>query len=124
MFISSLEIKRVEKRYGEQEQRIRALVGKYEDDENEILEEWKNHLKEELTFPFEAEIADEPGPLEIGYVLKVTGIDGIEDLYGILVVVKFGRKKYIWSLCDLEVVDKASNNFQLVDDYATWFCNR
>ena len=70
------------------------------------------------------EIVDEPGPLKTGDILKVTGIESIEDMYGILVAVKFGRRKYTWALCDLEVVEKTSKNFQLVNDYAVWFSNR
>ena len=34
------------------------------------------------------------------------------------------RRKYVFPLCDLEVVDKSSSNYQPVKDYAVWFANR
>jgi hypothetical protein len=126
-----LDFKHLDKNYEEQERRIAAVIGKCKrKKDDQILAVWENYLGKELVFTFEAEVAegpdlfDEPGPVEVGEVLKVTGVDGWDDLYGILVAVKHGRRKYIWELCDLEVVDKASKNYQLVDDYAVWFANR
>lgn len=78
---------------------------------------------ENLQFPFEAEIIDEPGPLEEGDIIKVTGIDGVFDLYGIVVKVRKGRKQYMFPLCLLELVENTSRNHQLVDVYNVWFSN-
>lgn len=90
----------------------------------DIDEFWYNYLKEKLQFPFEAEIIDEPGPLEIGDIIKVTAIEVVFDLYGIVVKARKARKQYSFPLCLLELVEKNSNNYQLVDDYNFWFCNR
>ena len=91
---------------------------------NKPVYAWCKYLEENLQFPFEAEIIDEPGPLEVGDVIKVTGIDGVFDLYGIVVNARMGRKKYSFPLCLLELVEKTSRNYQLVDDYNLWFSNR
>lgn len=85
---------------------------------------WCKHLEENLQFPFAAEIIDEPGPFEVGDIIKVNGIDGVFDLYGIVVKARIGRKQYSFPLCLLELVEKDSENYQLVDDYNLWFSNR
>ena len=69
---------------------------------------WCKHLEKNLQFPFAAEIIDEPGPLEVGDIIKVTGIDDVFDLYGIVVNARMGRKKYPFPLCLLELVEKTS----------------
>ncbi len=66
---------------------------------------------------------DEPGPLEEEDILKVTGIDGVFDLYGIVVKARKGRKQSMFPLCLLELVEKDSKNYQLVNDYNLWFSN-
>lgn len=45
-------------------------------------------------------------------------------MYGIIATIKLIRKKYEFPLCDLEVKDKANPNFQLVEDFKTWFANQ
>jgi len=84
---------------------------------------WCEYLEVNLQFPFEAEIIDEPDPLEEGDIIKVTGIDGVFDLYGIVVKARKGRKQYMFPLCLLELVEKDSKNYQLVNDYNVWFSN-
>lgn len=84
--LRSLVIKRSEKLYHEQERRVNEFIkrcGGKDDSANE--DAWCKYLEENLQFPFEAEIIDEPGPLEVGDIIKVTGIDGVFDLYGIVV---------------------------------------
>ena len=79
-----------------------------------------------LQFPFEAEVFEwqEEGPLQEGDKVKVVSIYEDDDIYGILVSLRHGRKKYEFPLCDLEVLDKSSANYQPVKDYAIWFANR
>ncbi|MFQ5793904.1 MAG: calcium-binding protein [Candidatus Bipolaricaulia bacterium] len=60
---------------------------------------------------------------ERGDRLRVTGFALVDDLYGIIVDVKRGRRKYAMPLCDLEVIDEKSPNHQVVKDYAMWFAN-
>ncbi|CAK8716278.1 hypothetical protein GMJAKD_05430 [Candidatus Electrothrix aarhusensis] len=50
-------------------------------------------------------------------------LDDTEDIYGVLVLLRHGREKYEFPLCDLEVLDKSSPNYQPVQDYAVWFAN-
>jgi hypothetical protein len=112
---------------GEEGERIgKVLAGIDPDDEMGLLDAWEEYLVENLGFPFEVRISEyqERGPLQAGDRLKVTGIGLVDDLYGIIVDVRRGREKFTFPLCDLEVVDKRSPNYQLVDDYAVWFANR
>lgn len=123
--IELLEIKTQEKNILDREKRIEEFVEKYKYKSDEEIDEcWCNHLKENLQFPFEAEIIEEPGPLDIGDIIKVISIEGVFDLEGIVVKVRKGRKQYVFPLCLLEVVEKNSNNYELVEDYNYWFCNR
>jgi hypothetical protein len=123
--ISDINTKRQEKRYQEQERRVQVFIASLEtDEEDEIIRAWEERLKENLEFPFEAETVDNPGPLQVGKTVKVTGLDGSEDLYGIIAVIKDGRKKYWLPLCELVPVDKGSENYQMIDDYCFWFCSR
>ncbi|KJR44483.1 hypothetical protein UF75_5132 [Desulfosporosinus sp. I2] len=87
-------------------------------------EAWQKYLENHLQFPFEAEIVDDPGPLKVGDIIKVTAIEGVFDLYGIVVKARMGRKQYSFPICLLEPVEKESKNYQLVDEYNFWFCNQ
>lgn len=112
---------------GEQGRRIRkALAQADEEDDMDAFAAWSDYLEEHLTFPFEAEVSEfqERGPLRTGDRVKVTGIRDIEDLYGVLVDVRMGHRKFVFPLCDLKAVDEKSINYQLTDDYAVWFANR
>lgn len=95
--------------------------------------DWAKYLSQHLIFPFEAivdEISDEEffgagnlPAIRYNDKLTVIGVGGDFDLYGIIVDVKKGKKKYAYPLCDLEVVDKKSSNYKLVADYNMWFAN-
>ena len=112
---------------GEEGRRIQAVLNKAEDEsEWAAYEAWQKHLQEVLKFPFEAEVLEwqERGPLRGVDKVKVTSVDEIVDPQGILVSLRHGRRKYEFPLCDLEVLDKSSPNYQPVKDYAIWFANR
>jgi hypothetical protein len=112
---------------GEEGKRIgKVLAGVDEDDEMGALDAWEEHLSKSLAFPFEAKVAEyqERGPLQVGDRVKVTGITLVDDLYGGVVDLRRGRRTYAFPLCDLEVTDKHSPNYQIVGDYAVWFANR
>jgi hypothetical protein len=83
----------------------------------------EKHLKDNLGFPFLAEVCEFQvnGILNEGDKVKVLGILGSEDLYGIIVKVKLGRKTYHFPLYDLSVVDKKSDNYKLIEEYKTAF---
>jgi hypothetical protein len=112
---------------GKQGQRIQQVLHAVdEDDELEAFEAWQEYLEAHLKLPLEAVVSEsqERGPLQSGDRVKVTGFEGVEDLYGVLVNIKVGRSAYVFPLCDLKAADKKSPNYELIDDYAVWFANR
>jgi hypothetical protein len=125
--ISELARKHAWSYLGEEGKRIgKVLAGVDKDGEMAALDAWEEHLSKSLVFPFEAEIAEYQGrgPLQAGDRVKVTGIALVDDLYGVIVDLRRGRRKYAFPLCDLEITDKRSPNYQIVNDYAVWFANR
>jgi len=111
----------------DQDRRIgQVMTGVDADDEMAALDAWDGYLTQHLAFPFESQVSEfqEHGPLRSGDRVQVLRISAVEDLYGILVRLRVRRGEYDFPLCDLEVVDKHSPNFQVVDDYAVWFANR
>jgi Calcium binding len=96
---------------------------------------WEPWLKENLTFPFIVErMEDEDDAyftdiadhelFRLGHEMKVIGIDQEDDLYGIILKVREGRRVGHVPLCDVEVVDKKDPNFWPVREYVVWFANR
>ncbi len=60
--LRSIEMKRAEKLYEEQERRVDEFVRNCGgEDDLEIEEAWQKYLEKHLQFPFEAEIIDDPG---------------------------------------------------------------
>ncbi len=103
-----------------------VLAGVDPDDEQAALDAWDEYLTEHLTFPFEAEIVEfqERGPLQTGDRVTVTGIAELDDQYGLVVNVRKGSHEHHFPLCDLQVVNERSPNYQPVEDYSIWFSNR
>jgi len=103
-------------------ERILEVIGDAEDEE----EAWKDHLEKMLSFPFDAEVSEpqDRGPLQSGDQVKVIGIVEADDLYGVLVNVTQGRRRFVFPLCDLTVRDKKTTNYTPVQDYCVWFANR
>ncbi len=112
----------------EQDLRIAAVLENVaeREDEEQALQTWKSHLEARLSFPFETWIVEPQahGEIKPGEQASVFGFAGVGDKFGLLVSVKTGRKRFDLPLCDLEVCDEESPNYQLVDDYAVWFANR
>jgi len=104
----------------------KILAGVDPDDEMAVLDAWGDYLAKHLSFPFEAEVSEyqERGPLQAGDRITVQGISDVDYLYGIIVRLRHGRERYAFPLCDLEVTDEDSPNYQTVRDYAVWFANR
>lgn len=96
---------------------------------------WENWLKENLIFPFVVkrmededdayftDIADYE-PFRLGHEMKIVGIDMEDDLCGVIVKAREGRRVGHVPLCDVEVLDKKSPNYWHVREYAVWFANR
>jgi len=95
-------------------------------DDLEALNVWETYLTDSLSFPFEAEISEclDDGPLQQGDKIRIHGIMRSDDWYGIIIKLRLGRKVYHTPLCEIEVLDKKSNNYTLVDDYINWFGGR
>jgi hypothetical protein len=125
--IRELEKKHAWSFLGEEGQRInQILAGVNPDNEMAVMRAWKRHLDKCLVFSFEAEVAEfqERGPLRARDRLKVLDISDVDDFYGIIVSAKAKHGWCDFPLCDLEVVDEGSPNYQPVHDYCVWFANR
>ena len=79
-----------------------------------------------FVLPFEAKVSEvqEEGPLNDGDMVRVQGIAEADDLYGILVNVQYGRKRFVFPLCDLTVRDRKSAYYTPAQVYCVWFANR
>lgn len=84
------------------------------------------YLDENLNFPIAAVVdeTDDFGPIRDGDKVSVKSLPQVADMYGIIAEVRLGKSKYFIPLCELEVADKNSPNYQLIDDYRVWFANR
>lgn len=110
--------------YGEQGERIQAVLETAPNgDERAQFEAWERYLRQRLAFPFEAEVTEpqDEEPLEVEERVKVLGIEGSDDLAGVLVQVSKQGYRGVLPLCDLDVTDEHSPQFEPVDDYLTWY---
>jgi 5-formaminoimidazole-4-carboxamide-1-beta-D-ribofuranosyl 5'-monophosphate synthetase len=135
--------------YDKQEARIlKILGGDNAEVSDESLEVYLDYLKEHITKPCEFKFGQMlkweeyyilgPGDKQEYERLKKTRLsckdiltlvkldDYIDDDEGLMVKVRKadGKKQYAVALIDLEVVDKKSPNYQLVEDYNVWFVNQ
>ena len=89
------------------------------------LDIWWTFLEKNLTFPCEAIIQDsENFELEFEDIVQINKIDNYIDPYGVLVEIKKGRKKYIFPLCFLEIVEKESENYFITEAFLEWWCDK
>jgi len=96
--------------------------------------DWEGWLDENLNFPFEVKRVEDDDsafftdlsnePFRLGHKFKVLSLEYEDDMYGILVNVKEGRRKGTVTLCDLEVMPKTDKNFWIVREYVVWFANQ
>lgn len=109
---------------GDEDKRIQAVLNSATSTDE--WDAWSSHLRQELEFPFEAVVNEcqDRGPLQTGDRLTVLGIEMEDDLYGIIVQCRQGRKRYDFPLCDLATVNEHSLNAQPIQDYRVWFANR
>ncbi len=112
--------------FDKQFERIDNILSKADKDNIlEVLKRWRDYLDKVLTFPFDALIQGDmdKGPLNSGDQVSVKKIEMIDDLYGIIIELRLGRKKFHHPLDDVEVVDKDSPNQQPLNDYSVWMAN-
>ncbi len=87
--------------------------------------EWMHYLQSKLDFPFEVEVSlySYSKALHDGDIVKITGVEDIIDLYGMLMKIKKGRKTLYCPLAELLVVDKKSKNYKIIEAYNEWEMN-
>ncbi|MFA5434029.1 MAG: calcium-binding protein [Candidatus Paceibacterota bacterium] len=95
-------------------------------DEMKCLQKWVEYLDNELTFPIHAIVSDSEDNwlIKSGDKVIIKSLPHIVDMYGIIASIRLNGEKYEFPLCDLEAIDKTKVDFQLIDDYRTWFANR
>lgn len=112
---------------GEEGLRIsKILEGVDLHDEMKCYEKWVEHLDKELTFPISAIVSesDDNRLFRSGDKVLIKSLPHMVDLYGIIASIILNGKKYEFPLCDLEVLDKTKDDFQLISDYRVWFANQ
>lgn len=114
----------------EDEKRIMKLFGVSKLDDvpevnNKTLKFYFDFLTNKLTFPIKGSFRHETGPFE-GEVSNVIvkKLDSLyDDFYGLLVERRGERKKVIVPLVEFELENEEDTNFELIEDYKSWFCN-
>jgi transcription elongation factor Elf1 len=88
-------------------------------------DEWIDLFEKTLEFPFEAEVCEyqEGSVINQGDIVKVHQILDEDDLYGVIVSIRKGRKKYSFPLVDLEPIKVVREAKNLFDAYHYWFAN-
>jgi hypothetical protein len=112
---------------GESGRRIQqVLAGIDPADIMALLRAWQACLLANWPLPCDAVVDEDHshGPLHVGDRVKVLGFSAVDDLYGLIVHVRLGRRQYDYPLCDLKVSAQASPAHQLIDDYRTWHANQ
>lgn len=89
----------------------------------EAFDKWFDYLNENITFPCAAEVIEnERTNKKVGEEVVIKSLhDEVQDLYGILANLKDGGQ---FPLCNLEVVEKASDNWIYLQAYSIWFANQ
>ena len=93
----------------------------------DVLAAWRRSLGAILTFPFPARVDEfqERGPLRGGDKVNVLGFcDVLDDLYGVLVRCRKGRRIYDFPLANLAADDDNSVNAEPIHDYRVLHANR
>ena len=103
-----------------------VLAGTDRNDETTCFEIWKNHLNKSLIFPFQAEVMESEANEEIkeGTTVETVALSNVDDRFGILATIKTNGNDSVFPLCDLDVTDNRSANYQFINDYSVWFANR
>ena len=58
------------------------------------------------------------------FTVEISKISELDDRFGILATITFEGNNFEFPLCDLDVTDKKSPNYQYINDYTVWFANR
>jgi hypothetical protein len=109
-----------------------AFDVKYEEWEQR---DWMTWLAANLVFPFKVSREEDmddadsqqgtPGSLfQVGHTMEIVGLDGEDELMGIVVEAKEKGQIGHLPLADLEVKPKTDDNYWPVREYVVWFANR
>jgi len=79
--------------------------------------EYKRLKKSQPSFEDRYQLLD----VKLGHISEWMMFRG-KDIGAIVQRISDG-KRFILGLCELQVIDKSSSNYQLLDDYAVWFAN-
>jgi hypothetical protein len=112
--------------FGDEGIRISKVLDKVNPhDEMKCLQKWVEYLDNELTFPVNAIVSDSEDNwlIQSGDKVIIKSLPHIVDMYGIIASIRLNGEKFEFPLCDLEAIDKTKVDFQLIDDYRTWFAN-
>lgn len=111
----------------EEDIRVQNVIIEVENDETKLYEAWEKYLKDKINLPFKGKVSEYQHPSSSIYQddeVKVVKFESIEDLYGIIVEIRYKREKNYFPLCDLEAIDLDEEGKQALDDYRYWFANR
>jgi len=88
-------------------------------------EKWIDLFREALEFPFDAVVCEdqETSVIQEGDNVKVDGLLDEDDLYGVIVYIKKGRKKYSFPIVDLNPINVSRKVKNLFNAYQYWFSN-
>ena len=135
-------------RFDKQRQRLADIFGTegVPAVKTETLERYLDHLKQNLEFPCQLTGIEDfpweeiyvigPGDKEEHEQLRQTqpsyldtyellSFDDMKSRFGIMVNVRrvSDKKTFVLPLADLEVTNKKSKNYELLDDFSAWFVN-
>ncbi len=109
--------------YGEQGNRIKAVLSQCEDPFN-LYYTWFGYLEDNLEIPCKVIYKGDPSrELKYGGVIEITGILDCDDLKGVIGCGKTNRKTVNFPLCDVKPETVTSRN-QALEDYTVWFANQ
>lgn len=94
------------------------------DGEMEQYKAWKVHILKTVKFPLLAEVSEwqrPSGVLQSGDQVKITGIDFIDDMHGLIASLQGGSAL---PLADLKATSSSSPYHDTIHLYAVWFANR
>jgi len=87
------------------------------DNDHEVYQKWEEYLIENLDFPIETKVVEsEKGMIRNGEVIKLLEIEDYDEIYGIFGIGKHEKDAVTFPICNLEVIDKKSKNYELLRD--------
>jgi len=88
-------------------------------------DEWIDLFQETLELPFDAVVCEyqESSSIQYGDKVKVDRLLDEDDLYGVIVSIRKGRKKYSFPIVDLNPNNVSGKIKNLFNAYQYWFSN-